>query len=113
MRPVILLSVFLVVTYCCEALSEELIRQQPSQDFVKLTSSRKQIAKRRFRRDAPQYAEDPDTVATNEAEDQCNNPAIVAGHGIKKMTVSKLRKALFIDDMKIQKIVDLVFSAFV
>ena len=98
MRPVILLSVFLVVTYCCEALSEELIRQQPSQDFVKLTSSRKQIAKRRFRRDAPQYAEDPDVVTTNKAEGLCNEPTIEEGHGVTKMTVSKLWRALFIDE---------------
>ena len=90
MRPVILLSVFLVVTYCCEALSEELIRQQPSRDFVKLTSSRKQIAKRRFRRDAQQNAEDLDTVNTNEAEGLCINPTTQAGHEIKKMPVSKL-----------------------
>ena len=110
MRPVILLSVFLVVTYCCEALSEELIRQQPSQDFVKLTSSRKQIAKRRFRRDAPQYAEDPDSVTTNKAKGLCNNPTIEEGHGVTKMTVSKLRRALFVDDMKIQA--DLFFFRF-
>ena len=88
MRPVILLSVFLVVTYCCEALSEELTRQQPSHDFVKLTSSRKQIAKRRFRRDAQQHAEDLDTVNTNEAEGQCSNPTIQEGREIKKLPVS-------------------------
>jgi len=97
MRPVILLSVFLVVTYCREALSEELIRQQPSQDFVKLTSSsRKEIAKRRFRRDVPQ--EDPEVVNTNSAEGPCSDPTTGAGHEIKKMPVSKLRSALFIDE---------------
>lgn len=83
MRPVILLSVFLVVSCCREVLSAELIRQQPSQDFVKLTSSRKQIAKRRFRRDA-EHQEDPDSVNTNK-ESPCNDPTTQAGHGIKKM----------------------------
>lgn len=97
MRPVILLSVFFVVTYCREALSEELIRQQSPQDFVKLTSSRKQIAKRRFRRDV-QYEEDLDTVNTNKAEGLCSNPSIEVGHEIRKMPVSKLRRALFIDE---------------
>lgn len=90
MRPVILLSVFLVVTYCREALSEELIRQQPSRDFVKLTSSRKQIAKRRFRRDAQQHEEDPAFVNINTAEGHCDDPTTEGGHQIKKMPVSKL-----------------------
>lgn len=90
MRPVILLSVFLVVTYCREALSEELIRQQSPQDFVKLTSSRKEIAKRRFRRDVQQ---DPDTNDVS-----CSDPTIQSGHEIRKMLVSKLRRALFIDE---------------
>ena len=85
MRPVILLTVFLVVTYCREALSKELFRQQPSQDFMKLTSSRKQIAKGRFRRDAQ---DDPNTVNTNSAEGQCSNPTTQAGHEIKKLPVS-------------------------
>jgi len=97
MRPVIFLSVFLVVTYCREALSEELIRQQPSQDFVKLISSKKQIAKRRFRRDV-QHEEDPDTFNTNTADGLCRNPTIQAGRDIQKMPVSKLRRALFIDE---------------
>ena len=87
MRPVILLSVFLVVNHCHEVLSAELIQQQPSQDFVKLTSSRKQIAKRRFRRDVV-YKEDPDTVNTKEEEGPCNNPTTEAGHEIKKLPVS-------------------------
>ena len=109
MRPVILLSVFLVVTYYREALSEELVRQQPSNDFVKLTSSRKQIAKRRFRRDVQStYKDDPDTVNANEEEGACENPTFQAGHGINKMHVSKLTRPLFIDeDSKIA-----IFSAF-
>lgn len=95
MRPVILLSVFLVVNCCCEVLSVELVRQQPSQDFLKLTSTRKQISKRRFRRDVT-YKEDPDTFNANESEGPCNNPTTQSGHEIKRMDVSKL-SALFID----------------
>lgn len=113
MRPVVLLSVFLVVSCCREVLSAELIRQQPSQDFVKLTSSRKQIAKRRFRRDV-KYQDDPDSVNTNK-EGPCNDPTTQAGHGIKKMPVSKLRRAncCIDEDSKIAKVIFCVFSALV
>lgn len=109
MRPVILLSVFLVVSCCREVLSAELIRQQPSQDFVKLTSSRKQIAKRRFRRDA-EHQEDPDSVNTNK-ESPCNDPTTQAGHGIKKMPVSKLRRAncCIDEDSKVAKVICVFF----
>lgn len=100
MRPVFLLSVFLVVSYCREVLSAELIRQQTSQDFVKLTSSRKQIAERRFRRDVDSQG-DPDSVNTN-TETSCKDPTTQAGHGIKKMPVSKLRRANCLS-MKIQR----------
>lgn len=87
MRPVILISVFLVVTYCCGVLSVKFIRQQPSNDLLKLTSTRKsEISKRRFRRDAK--VDDPDVFNVNKEEGRCNNPAEEDGREITKLDVS-------------------------
>ncbi|KAJ7347166.1 hypothetical protein OS493_039978 [Desmophyllum pertusum] len=74
MRPVILASVFLVVNCVCGALSVELIREQQSQDLLKLTRKKSQISKRRFRRDVNE--EDPDMFNADTAQGKCKVPTL-------------------------------------
>lgn len=89
MRPVILASVFLVVTCFCEVLSVKLVREQPSRDSLKLTSKRKtpEIFKRRVRRDANKD-DHPDVFNVNKVEGPCNDPTEEDGQEISKLDVS-------------------------
>ena len=88
MRPVILASVFLVVNCCCVVLNADLTREQPSKDFVKLTSKRKtQIPNRRFRRDANKE-DHPDLFNVNKEEGPCTDPTEKEGRKIAKSDVS-------------------------
>ena len=88
MRPVILASVFLVVNCCCVVLNADLIREQPSKDFVKLTSKRRtKIPNRRFRRDVNKE-DHPDVFNVNKTEGPCPFPTEKEGRQITKSDVS-------------------------
>lgn len=86
MRPVILASVFLVVNCVCGVLSVELIREQQSQDLLKLTRKKSQISKRRFRRDVNE--EDPDMFNADTAQGKCKVPTLSDDRKLNKFDVS-------------------------